>query len=85
MTDAADHEAHELYERGKQLTADNEKYKDAVDHVGDEFEALFDAVRDDRGNRRVILAGKKVFEDFTTQEGRFDVYRDFGSSSLMKS
>jgi hypothetical protein len=82
MTDAADNEAHELYDRGKELTADNEKYKEAVDTVGDEFEALFNAVRDDRGNRRVILAGKKVFDDLTVLEGRLDAYRDFGRHCL---
>ena len=77
MTDSADHEAHELYERGRDLTAENEKYKQSVDQIGDEFETLFNAVKDDRGNRRVVLSGKKVFDDFTTEEGRFDVWRDF--------
>jgi hypothetical protein len=76
MTDSADHEAHDLYERGRDLTSENEKYKESVEQVGDEFEALFNAVRDDRGNRRVVLSGKKVFDDFTIEEGRFDVWRD---------
>ena len=79
MTDKADHEAHDLYDRGRQLTTNNDKYKEAVEQVGDEFQALFDAVSGDRGNRRVLLAGKKVFDDFTTEDGRFDVWRDFGN------
>jgi Family of unknown function (DUF5923) len=83
MSDAADDEAHELYDRGRQLTVDNENYKEAIDNVGDEIENFFNAIRDDRGNRHVVLAGKKVFEDFTTQEGRLDVWRDFGNSSLL--
>jgi len=83
MSDSADNEAHELYDRGKQLTANNDKYKHAVDQVGDEFEALFNAIRDDRGNRRVILSGKKVFEDLTVLEGRTDVWRDFGTPSQL--
>ena len=78
MTDSADHEAHDLYERGRNLTSKNEKYKEGTEQVGDEFEALFNAIRDDRGNRRVVLLGKKVFDDFTIEEGRFDVWRDFG-------
>jgi uncharacterized protein YpuA (DUF1002 family) len=78
MSDSADNEAHDLYERGKKLSMDNDKYKDGVEHVGDEFEAFFNAVRDDRGNRRVILAGNKVFADLTTEDGRLDVWRDFG-------
>jgi Family of unknown function (DUF5923) len=82
MTDSADHEAHELYDRGRKLTADNEKYKESVDSVGDEFEAFFNAARDDRGNRRVVLSGKKVFDDLTTDEGRFDVWRDFGMNII---
>ena len=82
MTDGADNDAHDLYERGRKLTADNDKYKESVESVGDEFEAFFNAVRDDRGNRRVVLSGKKVFDDFTTEEGRFDVWRDFGLYSL---
>jgi len=84
MSDAADNEAHELYDRGRQLTVDNEKYKEAIDNVGDEIETFFNAIRDDRGNRHVVLAGKKVFEDFTTQEGRLDVWRDFGNSSTSR-
>ena len=80
MSDSADNEAHEFYERGRHLTAENDKYKHAVDRVGDEFEALFNAIRDDRGNRRVILSGKKVFEDLTIVEGRLDVWRDFGTN-----
>lgn len=83
MSDAADNEAHELYDRGRQLTVDNEKYKEAIDNVGDEIETFFNAIRDDRGNRHVVLAGKKVFEDFTTQEGRLDVWRDFGNFPLL--
>lgn len=79
MTDKADHEAHELYDRGRELTTNNDKYKEAVEQVGDEFQALFDAISSDRGNRRVLLAGKKVFDDLTTEEGRFDVWRDFGA------
>ena len=59
------------------LTSENEKYKESIEQVGDEFEALFNAIRDDRGNRRVVLSGKKVFDDFTIEEGRFDVWRDF--------
>jgi hypothetical protein len=82
MTDSADNEAHDLYNRGRELTTNNDKYKEAVDHVGDEFESLFNAVSSDRGNRRVILSGKKVFDDLTTEEGRFDVWRDFSTSSL---
>ena len=78
MTDGADHVAHDLYERGRKLTAENDKYKESVEQVGDEFEAFFSAIRDDRGNRRVVLSGKKVFEDFTVEDGRFDVWRDFG-------
>jgi Family of unknown function (DUF5923) len=77
MSDAADQKAHELVERGRELTAENEEYKESVEDVGDEIEALFEAVRDDRGNRRVVLAGKKVFEDFTVDDGRLDVWRDF--------
>lgn len=77
MTDSADNDAHELYERGRKLTTDNDKYKEAIDHVVDEFDSFFNAIRDDRGNRRVILSGKKVFEDFTTASGRLDVWRDF--------
>ena len=78
ITDSADHEAHDLYERGRNLTVENEKYKENIDQVGDELEALFNAIRDDRGNRRVVLSGKKVFDDFTTEEGRFDIWHDFG-------
>jgi hypothetical protein len=78
MTDSADHEAHDLYNRGRHLTSENEKYKESIEQVGDEFEALFNAIRDDRGNHRVVLSGKKVFDDFTIAEGRFDVWRDFG-------
>ena len=78
VTDSADHEAHDLYERGRDLTTENERYKEIVSQVGDEFEAIFNAVRYDQGNRRVCLSGKKVFDDFTTEEGRFDVWRDFG-------
>jgi Family of unknown function (DUF5923) len=81
MTDSADHEAHDLYERGRELTAESDKYKESVEKAGDEFEALFNAVRDDRGNRRVVLSGKKVFDDFTTEEGQFDVWHDFGTQS----
>lgn len=79
MTDSADHEAHELYERGRALTAENEKYKESIDRVIDEFEILLNAIRDDPGNRRVMVAGKKVFHDFTTAEGQFEVWRDFGN------
>jgi len=78
MTDSADHEAHEIYERGRELTAENEKYKESVDQIGEEFDILFNAIKEDRGNRRIMLSGKKVFDDFTTEEGRFDVWRDFG-------
>lgn len=85
MTDAADHEAHDLYDRGRKLTTNNDKYKEDVEKVGDEFEALFNAVSGDRGNRRVILSGKKIFEDLTTDEGRFDVWRDFGTFPLKVS
>ena len=77
MSDAADQKAHELVERGRDLTAENEAYKESVEDVRDEIEALLEAVRDDRGNRRVVLAGKKVFEDFTVEDGRVDVWRDF--------
>ena len=84
MTDSADHEAHDLYNRGRDFTSKNEKYKEYVEQVGDEIEALFNAIRDDRGNRRVILYGKKVFYDFTLEENRFDVWRDF-SIHLRKS
>ena len=79
MTDSADNEAHDLYDRGRDLTTNNTKYKEAVEQVGDEFESLFNAISSDRGNRRVILSGKKVFEDLTTDEGRLDVWRDFST------
>ena len=85
LTDQADSEAHQLYERGKQLTVHNKKYNEAMDNVRDEFEAFFHAVRDDRGNRRLALAGMKVFDDFTTAEGRFDVWRDFGKAQIFPS
>jgi hypothetical protein len=78
MTDSADHEAHELYERGRDLTDQNEKYKESIDQIGEDFEILFNAIKDDRGNRHVVLSGKKVFDDFTIEEGWFDVWRDFG-------
>jgi hypothetical protein len=84
MTDSADHEAHDLYKRGRDLTSKNEKYKEYIEQVVDEIEALFNAIHDDRGNRRVILYGKKVFYDFTLEENRFDVWRDF-SIHLRKS
>ena len=80
-TDAADNEAHSLYERGRQLTAENDKYKECIEEVGDEVDALFQAIRNDRGNRRVVLSGKKVFEDFTIEDGRLDVWKDFGARS----
>jgi uncharacterized protein YpuA (DUF1002 family) len=78
MTDGADNDAHDLYERGRKLTTDDDKYKESVEQVGDEFESFFNSIRDDRGNRRVVLSGKKVFDDFTIEDGRFDVWRDFG-------
>ena len=78
MTDAADDEAHSLYGRGRQLTTENNKYKECVEEVVDEVEALFESIRNDRGNRRVVLSGKKVFEDFTIEDGSLDVWKDFG-------
>jgi len=85
MTDAADNEAHSLYERGRQLTTENDKYKECVEEVGDEFGALFESIRNDRGNRRVILSGKKVFEDFTVEDGSLDVWKDFGHPPFLLS
>jgi len=80
VTDPADHQAHELYEYGKELTAQNEKYRQSIDQIVDEFEALFTGIRDDRGNRRVMFTGKNVFEDFVTKDGRVDLWRDFRES-----
>ncbi|BFZ60980.1 hypothetical protein YB2330_002037 [Saitoella coloradoensis] len=62
MTDAADHEAHDLYERGQKL-ATKEQYKHDMDNLLEEVTSFFDSIRTDKTSRRVVELGVKCWED----------------------
>lgn len=63
-SDAADAEAHELYDHSKHLLeAGADTYRPHVEHLFNEINAYITAIQNDRMNRRVIEASKKVFND----------------------
>lgn len=63
-SDAADAEAHELYDNSKYLLeTKTDKYRPHVEHLFSEINVYITAIQNDRMNRRVIEASKKVFND----------------------
>lgn len=63
-SDAADAEAHELYDRSQELLHEKEgKYGSDMERLFDEIKSFRDAITYDAENRRVIETSKKVFND----------------------
>ena len=63
-SDAADAEAHELYDHSKHfLETKTDNYRPHVEHLFNEISVYITAIQNDRMNRRVIEASKKVFND----------------------
>lgn len=63
-TDAADAEAHELLDRSKHLLElKTDTYNPHVQSLFDEINAYTTAIQNDKANRRVVAASKKVWSD----------------------
>lgn len=63
-SDAADAEAHQLYDRSQELLHAGEgKYRSDMEKLFDEVKSFRDAITYDSENRRVIETSKKVFND----------------------
>lgn len=68
-SDQADAEAHEYYDRSKQLLeTKTDTYRPDVESLFNEINAFITAVQNDKANRRVIEASKKVFNDLVIQD-----------------
>lgn len=63
-SDAADADAHRLYERSQELLHEREgRYRPDMEKLFDEVKSFRDAIAYDAENRRVIETSKKVFND----------------------
>jgi len=63
-SDSADHEAHRLYDRARDLfNGKPNEYRPHLDNLFDEIRAYAEAVRRDKANARVLETGKKVWSD----------------------
>lgn len=63
-SDAADAEAHQLYDRSQELLHEREgRYRPDMERLFDEVKSFGDAITYDAENRRVIETSKKVFND----------------------
>lgn len=77
-SDAADAEAHQLYDRSQKLLDEKEdKYRPDIENLFDELKSFRDAMSNDRENRRVIETSKKVFNDLVIldRNGAFKGFR----------
>ena len=77
-SDAADAEAHRLYERSQELL--NEKhahYRPDVENLFSELRSFIDAMRNDRDCRRLADTSRKVYKDIvlTDRKGAFRGFR----------
>lgn len=63
-SDAADAEAHQLYDRSQELLHERQdKYRPDIERLFDEVKSFRDAIAYDSENRRVVETSKKVFND----------------------
>jgi len=68
-SDSADNEAHQLYERARDLFNNKrDEYRPHVEHLFDEIRAYGDAIRRDKANVRALDAGKKVWNDLVAMK-----------------
>jgi len=74
-SDQADAEAHEYYDRSKELLeTKTDAYRPHVEHLFNEINVFITAIQKDRTNRRVVEASKKVFNDLVIED-RYGNYR----------
>ncbi|RPA99516.1 hypothetical protein L873DRAFT_1683147 [Choiromyces venosus 120613-1] len=70
-SDAADAEAHELYDRSTRLLQEKrDAYQPDMEALFQELTSFLTAISQDRENRRVIEASKKVFNDLVILDSR---------------
>ena len=70
-SDAADAEAHEYYDRSKRLLErKSDKYRPHVEAFFNEVNIYITAIQNDRVNRRVVEASKKVFNDLVLVDSK---------------
>lgn len=77
-SDAADAEAHSLYDRSQQLLHSKEsRYRPDIERLFDEVKSFGDAIVNDRENQRVVETSKKVFNDLVVLDanGAFKGFR----------
>lgn len=77
-SDAADAEAHELYDRSTTLLQEKkDAYQPDMEALFREITSFLDAICQDRDNRRVIEASKKVFNDLVIldSQGNFKGFK----------
>jgi hypothetical protein len=77
-SDAADAEAHKLYERSQRLLdTKSNRYRPDVEDLFVEVRSFIDAIRNDKENIRVVEASKKVYRDLvlTDKNGAFRGFR----------
>jgi len=74
-TDAADAEAHELFDRSKYLLeSKTDTYNLHVERLFNEVNAYTTAIQTDKANMRVAAASKKVWNDFVVLDSRSSTY-----------
>lgn len=77
-SDAADAEAHGLYDRSQDLLHSKEsRYRPDIERLFDEVKSFRDAITNDRENQRVVETSKKVFNDLVIldKNGAFKGFR----------
>jgi len=77
-SDAADAEAHKLYERSQELLNEkSDSYRPDVENLFTEARSFIDAIRNDKESIRVAEASKKVYKDLVVvdKNGNFRGFR----------
>lgn len=77
-SDAADAEAHRLYDRSQELFAEKkDRYRPDMERLFDELRSYRDCITNDRENRRLVETSKKVFNDLVIldRNGQFRGFR----------
>lgn len=78
LSDAADAEAHRLYDRSQELLAEKkDKYRPDMERLFEELRIYRDCIVNDRENRRLVETSKKVFNDLVIldRNGQFKGFR----------